>query len=273
LAEPSRVEPLGAPLLAIYARLHAHYGPQTHWWPIFTTQPDLEILLGALLVQQTRWERVELAIQQLQGALGANFSLAGIADSDPEMLAALIRPVAYYSVKARRLPELCAFFALRGGIPSALSGDVEARRAALLGLPGIGRETADTILLYAGGRPSFIIDAYTRRLFARLGLLPLDAERVPYDALRALFQHTLRSEDYAGFPHLGGELARLYADFHALIVEHGVRHCTSRAPRCNTSGATRVYTAEAGRVWRCPPCEGCPLRPSCCFNKKPLLHP
>jgi endonuclease III related protein len=254
-----------------YRALHVHYGPQTHWWPIFSDQPRLEILLGALLVQQTRWERVELAIRQLRDALGPAFSLEGIAAAHAEQLVEPIRPVAYYTVKARRLPELCAFFAARGGIVRALEGDLAARRAELLALPGVGRETADTILLYAAERPSFVIDAYTRRFFARLGCLPPDVERAPYDALRGMFQQALRAEDYAHYPHLGGELARLYADYHALIVEHGVRHCTSRSPRCDASGAQRIYTAEAGRVWRCPPCGGCPLREGCAFRQFPSL--
>lgn len=256
-----------ATLREVYGLLSAHYGPQAAWWPLFTNQPRLEIALGALLVQQTRWERVELAMLALRDGLGPRFSPEGIATSDPADLMPLIRPVAYYNAKARWLPGLCTFFARH---PESISGalsdpDLPRLRSSLLALPGVGPETADTILLYAGGRASFVVDASLRRLFDRLGVLPLDPLRASYDELRQLFMTSVQAGDYSPYGFGVGEEARLYAEYHALIVEHGVRHCTARTPRCATSGAPRVYTAEAGRVWHCPPCAGCPVRESCGF--------
>lgn len=257
-------------LQQIYGLLCSHYGPQAAWWPLFTTQPGLEIVLGSLLVQQTRWERVELAILALRDGLGSNFSAEGIAASDPASLVPLIRPVAYYNAKARCLPGLCAFFAQHpGGVGGALAApDLACLRASLLALAGVGPETADTILLYAGGRSAFVVDASLRRLFARLGTLPLDPLRASYDELRQLFMQGVRAADYGAYGFGAGEEARLYAEYHALVVEHGVRHCTARAPRCDQSGAGRVYTVEAGRVWHCPPCAGCELRGVCRFWEK-----
>jgi endonuclease III related protein len=258
---------LATTLHTLYADMLAHYGPQDAWWPTFTPQPRFEIALGSLLVQQTRWERVEQALHNLLGFFGAAFGPDALAHTAPDQLRELIRPVAYYNAKARWLPGFCAFFAAHpAGLDGALAApDLPALRRALLALPGVGPETADTVLLYAGGRPSFVVDAYLRRLFARLGCLPLDAQRASYAQLQALFHAALPIEYYVDFPHLQGDPARLYAEYHALIVEHGVRHCTSARPRCDVSGATRIYTAEAGRTWRCPPCGGCPLREQCGF--------
>ena len=170
----------------LYEQLHAHFGPQG-WWP--TTPPGQlrpayypgqvgralseaerwEIAVGALLTQNTAWRNVELAFEALhrRGAL----ALPALLALDEQELAALIRPSGYYNQKARRLRHLAGHLTTRhqGRLENLLAGPTDRVRTELLGLPGIGPETADSILLYAGGYPVFVIDAYTRRICSRLG--------------------------------------------------------------------------------------------------------
>jgi endonuclease-3 related protein len=202
------------PWLAPYRLLLARHGPQ-HWWP---GETPFEVMVGAVLTQNTAWTNVERAIANLKAADAlACEAILALADAD---LAALIRPAGYFNVKTARLKSLCRFLAERGvdREPQALAGQAglaELRRD-LLGVHGVGEETADSILLYALGQPSFVVDAYTRRAFTRLGLL---TGTETYRDIQQRFEC-----------HLPREVA-LYNEYHALIVRLGKDHCRPR-PRC-----------------------------------------
>ena len=221
------------PLAQLYRDLHRHYGPQG-WWP--TTPPGQsrpryrpgqlsppkrdaelwEICTGALLTQNTAWRNVELALAALSEA-GA-LCLEGAASLPLPRLEALIRPSGYYRQKARRLQHLARYIGAeyRGDIKALLGRPLAPLRRELLSLPGIGPETADCILLYAGGHPSFVIDAYTRRICDRLGLAEAAA---PYQILQSLFCAALPAAPST------------YNEYHALLVRHATDHCRSR-PLC-----------------------------------------
>lgn len=202
------------PWLAPYRLLLARHGRQ-HWWP---GETPFEVMVGAVLTQNTAWTNVERAIANLKAADALDCAdILALADAE---LAALIRPAGYFNVKAARLKALCRFLAERGVAerPQELAGQgslAELRRD-LLAVHGVGEETADSILLYALGQPSFVVDAYTRRAWTRLGLLT-GAEG--YRDIQRLFED-----------HLPRELA-LYNEYHALIVRLGKDHCRPK-PRC-----------------------------------------
>lgn len=262
------------PLLDIYDRLHRHYGYEPHWWPLFTDNWRWEIMLGAILVQQTQWERVEQAIQRLD-ALGL-VQEHNLAAAPVETIVEAIRPVAYYNAKAPSLKRLGQYIVDRynGDAAQIFDRSTAEIRAELLSLPHIGPETADTMLLYAGHRASFVIDAYLRRLFDRLGVIP-HVTTLPYDRLRAVFEAALPADlDLSAYPHLQASRERLFWDYHALIVEHGIHHCLPRRPRCDTTSAPRRgFTQPIKCATHCPPCAGCPLRDVCAAYKSgALLH-
>ncbi len=256
--------PLTNQLLEIYDRMYRHYGHEPHWWPLFTDNWRWEIMLGAVLVQQTHWERVEQAIQQL-AALGLVNERA-LANAPLETIVEAIRPVAYYNAKAPSLKHLAQYIVKRyGGDVARLFARPTAKlRAELLTLPHVGPETADTMLLYAGHHASFVVDAYLRRIIGRLGVIP-EVATVKYDTLRQIFEQALPEDlDLSAYPHLQGSRARFFWDFHALIVEHGIHHCLSRRPRCDeTSAPRRPFTQPIKCADHCPPCAGCPLREVC----------
>lgn len=187
------------------------YGPRG-WWP---GDSPTEVAIGAVLTQNTAWRNVERAIAALKAADCLHFGrIAGLSE---EALGALIRPAGTYRVKARRLAALAAWVAGRGGtIEAALAGETGAVRASLLEVSGVGPETADAILLYAGGHAVFVVDAYARRVLVRHGLLR-GGER--YGEVQAAFERALPRD------------ARLFNEYHALLVEVGKRHCRARA-RC-----------------------------------------
>ncbi len=209
-------------LLEIYRRLYAAYGPQ-HWWP---GETRFEVIVGAILTQSAAWANVEKAIANLKAA-GA-LSPEGLARLSEGELARLVYPAGYFNAKARKLKALVALLFQRfdGELERLLAAPVEELRPLLLATYGIGPETADSILLYAAGRPVFVIDAYTRRLLSRLGMTP---DRDSYDSWRALFMDSLEGD------------AALFNEYHALIVRHGKEVCR-REPRCEV----------------CPLLEGCP---------------
>jgi endonuclease III related protein len=183
-------------VLALYDALYAHFGHEPHWWPIVSDSPQFEIVVGAVLVQQTRWETAEAAVVRLRDA--ALLAPGPLAAADPAALAALIRPCAFYSQKAPGLQAIARYIDERhgGDVAAMLARDRAPLRAELLALPRIGRETADAIMLYAGGHPVFIVDAYARRLFGRLGLLPgFDFARARYDDVQALIEGALATTD------------------------------------------------------------------------------
>ncbi len=242
-------------LIDIYTTLRAHFGPlhgpdaRRPWWPLFGDQPPFEILVGAVLVQQTRWETVEAAVRRLLAA--GLLSPPALAAADPAALAALIRPAAFHTQKAAGLiaiaRHICARYA--GSLERLLARPTAELRAELLALPRIGRETCDVIMLYAGGHPVFVVDEYTRRLFERVGAG--EKWRAPYDVLRLAIE--------ADIQH-----SALYADFHAQINEACVRYCLSR-PRCDGPPARRVYSVQEGRESYLASDAGCPLRAVCAY--------
>jgi endonuclease-3 related protein len=204
---------MGKTLLAIYRRLLEAYGPQ-HWWP--GTGP-FEIVVGAILTQAVAWSNVEKAI--------AHLKRAGLLDSkrlsevSVGKIAALIRPCIYYNEKARKLQAFVQFLeeCYQGDLLSFFGLPVSELRAQLLSVRGIGEETADAIILYAAGKPSFVVDAYTRRILQRLGLIE---ERATYGEIRALFMD-----------HLPAEVS-LYNEYHALFVRHARERCRRSRPVC-----------------------------------------
>jgi endonuclease-3 related protein len=261
-------------LLALYAFLHAHFGHEPHWWPIVTDTPQLEIVIGAVLVQQTRWETVEAAVIRLRDA--GLLDPAALAAADTGALAALIRPCAFHTQKAPGLQAICRHIVERhgGDLAAMLAQDQAPLRAELLALPRIGRETADTIMLYAGGHPVFIVDAYTRRLFGRLGLVPgFDFERARYDQIQALVEDALAGQVMDGALAIAAfdlpvsnrqsTLCDFYRWFHALIVEECIHHCLATAPRQDRPGAGRAFVDPRKCAAHCVSCAGCPLRAMC----------
>ncbi len=196
----------------IYRRLYRHFGHR-NWWP---GDSRLEICIGAVLTQNTNWGNVEKAI--------SNLKAEGLIDRDrllslsTDRLAELIRPAGYYNVKAGRLRNLLIFLSGHGGNDGKnfeALGDAEFREK-LLEVNGVGRETADSILLYAFERPFFVIDAYTRRIFSRLGF---SDPKAGYEELQGMFMRSI-PEDVA-----------LYNDYHAQIVALGHHFCRPK-PLC-----------------------------------------
>ncbi|KRT56058.1 endonuclease III domain-containing protein [endosymbiont of Ridgeia piscesae] len=198
----------GRRLRTAYSQLLQRYGPQ-HWWP---ADSAFEVMVGAVLTQNTAWSNVERAIQNLK-AIEA-LDLHQIDRMPPDELAQLIRPAGYFNVKARRLKHLCSFLRAHAGQLQPLSD--KALRRAFLSVNGIGPETADDILLYAFERPVFVIDAYTRRIFSRLGMVPAHSA---YEALRLAFERAL------------GPDPELFNEYHALIVRHAKEACRKQ-PDC-----------------------------------------
>lgn len=205
---------VGATLVAIYDALYHAYGPQ-HWWPGETRD---EMMIGAVLTQNTAWTNVERAIERLR--LAGKLTLAALNDLDEVTLSELIRQAGTYRVKARRLKALVGwvFDSFQGDLDAMFRTDADRLRESLLAVPGVGPETADAILLYAGGIPTFVGDAYTRRMCRRHFLVDSGAR---YEETRSLFADHLAPE------------AALYGEYHALLVALGKRHCRIRAV-CDT---------------------------------------
>ncbi|MDO8616646.1 MAG: hypothetical protein Q7T33_13075 [Dehalococcoidia bacterium] len=199
-------------LLQVHDRLLAAYGPQ-RWWP---GETPFEVIVGAILTQSAAWTNAERALANLRRA-GA-LSPAGLIAIGEGELAALIRPSGFFNAKARSLKALADLLRDRygGDIGRLLRTPGAPLRTLLLATHGIGPETADAIVLYAAGRPSFVIDAYTRRTFSRLGLTPA---RDTYEDWRRLFMDNLPAD------------APLFNEYHALIVRHGKEACRKR-PLC-----------------------------------------
>jgi endonuclease-3 related protein len=199
-------------LRAVYRLLRARYG-HAGWWP---GETPFEVCVGAILVQNTSWRNAERALDALRSR--GLLSFEALSPIDAAGIAPHVRSSGVFRVKARRLRALLDFLGERcGGRVEAMRSwrPAELRRA-LLSVHGIGRETADCIALYAAGQPSFVVDAYTRRILARLGLARGDE---PYDALQA-FIHRRVPRD-----------AALYNDYHAQLVRLGKEVCRPR-PRC-----------------------------------------
>ena len=194
--------------------LFAAYGPQ-HWWPGRT---PFEVIVGAILTQNTSWTNVEPAIKNLRRErLLTPRAIENVAFA---RLARLIRSSGYFLQKAKKLKAFVRFLRLeyRGSLAAMFRAPTPMLREQLLAVHGIGPETADSILLYAGEHPVFVVDAYTRRILERHNLAE---PKHSYEELRRLFEHSLSAD------------AALYNEFHALIVHTGKHHCRAREPRCS----------------------------------------
>jgi endonuclease-3 related protein len=201
------------PLSEVYDRLLAAYGPQ-HWWP---GDSPFEVIVGAILTQQTSWANVEKALENLKAA--AVLSPERLHRLTVAEIATLIRPSGYFNAKARKLKAFLDLLHERfaGDLGSLLALSAAELRTLLLSTHGIGPETADSIVLYAAGQPSFVIDAYTRRLFLRLGANP---EHDTYENWQALFMANLPPDP------------ALFNEYHALIVRLG-KHVCQKVPLCD----------------------------------------
>lgn len=200
-------------LMTVYHKLLDHYGPRD-WWPAET---PFEVVIGAILTQNTNWNNVEKAIINLRNADALTCS--AIYNLSREKLEELIRPSGFFRQKAERLQLFCDYLNThyRGNLSAMLNRKLDLVRRELLQLKGIGRETADSILLYAGQRPSFVVDSYTMRLFSRLGLI---TGQEKYEQVRELFMSGLACD------------VRLYNEYHALIVMHCKTSCRKK-PLCS----------------------------------------
>lgn len=208
----------------IYQRLRRHFGHRD-WWP---ADDPFEIVVGAILTQNTAWTNVEKAMARLREHQRLSLD-ALLALPEPE-LAELIRSSGYYNIKAARLRALLAVLREDGGLSGWREYDTAALRQRLLAIRGVGEETADSILLYALGRPVFVIDAYTRRVFSRLGLVTGEES---YRQLAAWFERQLDAD------------LDLFQDFHAQIVALGNGICRPD-PHCNRCPLAAVCPRPGG---------------------------
>jgi len=236
------LEPEGS-VRAYYQALMAAWGPQD-WWPAYTR---LEVIVGAFLTQNTAWVNVERALRRLRekGAL----NLDGIRRMPTTKLAQVIRSSGYFRQKARRLKNFVSYLDARygGSLERMFAQPTDKLREELLALNGVGPETADSILLYAGGHPVFVVDAYTRRILERHGLITAKAR---YEDLRQLVEGALQQElppdlDRPPTSPLGGRrrhkfavrraspAARVFDEFHALLVQTAKHHCLKMQAQCN----------------------------------------
>lgn len=198
----------------IYKKLYVYFGPQ-RWWPADTS---FEVMVGAILTQNTNWSNVEKAIANLKRKkLLEPRKLYRLAD---KKMASLIKPSGYYNIKTRRLKEFLRFLINSYGeeLEGMSLSDTAGLRKQLLEVKGIGQETADSILLYALDKPVFVVDAYTKRMLSRHGLIEEDAS---YKAVQDLFLRNLKKD------------ARLFNEFHALLVKLGKEFCLKNKPKCH----------------------------------------
>jgi endonuclease-3 related protein len=206
---------LGQALINLYRRLLAHFGPQ-HWWP---AQEPFEVIVGAILTQSAAWGNVEKAIASLRKAEA--LSPGALRRLSRSKLAKLVHPCGYYNAKALKLKSFAFWLGNHydDDLDSLFANNTGDLRRQLLSIHGIGQETADSILLYAAGKPIFVIDAYTRRIISRIGLAP---DKDSYAAYQAFFMEHLPSD------------AELFNEYHALLVCQGKNVCRRRplCPQC-----------------------------------------
>ena len=196
-----------------YKELYNKFGPQA-WWPAETA---LECILGAILTQNTSWKNVEKALDNLMSDNLISIERLSLITADE--LAFLIRPSGYYNQKAFKIKNFVSFLTREysGSLDNLLAEDKSSLREKLLSLKGIGPETADSIMLYAGMKPVFVVDVYTWRILSRHGLVPLDTS---YGEIQELFTDSL-DEDVG-----------MFNEYHALLVKLGKEHCKKRNPLC-----------------------------------------
>ena len=240
-------------LPAALTALAGHFAHEPRWWPLHGVDRGLEVTLGMVLVQQTRWEAVEAAVLRLLNAGITSF--VALAEADPGHIAALCKPCAFYTRKGEALVRLAQHLVqLPQHLDTLLALPRPQARQALLQLPQIGRESADTILLYAGDVPLFIVDAYARRFLHRTALFAdrINVMTANYDAVQAVVE--------ADTAFIDAAMAR---DTHALMVEVCIHHCTAQRPRCHHSGYARTFVDPQKCAEHCPPCHGCPMVAYC----------
>jgi len=232
-----------ARIAAYYRALLGRYGPQ-NWWP---AQSRFEVIVGAYLTQNTNWSNVERAMANLRRA--RVLSVKGIREMPLGRLQKLVRPSGYFRQKAIKLKTFIRFLDenYSGSLDRMFAQPTEKLRAELLALNGVGPETADSILLYAGNHPVFVVDAYTRRIFERHGLI---TAKNKYEEIRALIEQAVSGADPASLETTNGsdprhpvsrmsrmsrsELAQHYNELHALIVRVGNSYCrkTAKCQEC-----------------------------------------
>ncbi|MEM2974596.1 MAG: endonuclease [Candidatus Micrarchaeia archaeon] len=215
------VEPLAQALENIYNKLYLRFGPQ-HWWPVTTRSKNqniriFEIFLGAVLTQQTAWRQVEKAIQNLKKA--GLINPKKLAKAKPGKVSNLIKSVAFYPTKAKRLIELAGRW---DDIKRISTLPVLKAREGMLKLKGIGPETCDSILLYAFEKPVFVVDVYTRRFVKRYFGIRVNDGKKGYEKIRNFFEF--------GLSNLR-EKSKVFNEYHALIVELGKNYCKT-VPKC-----------------------------------------
>jgi endonuclease-3 related protein len=198
-----------------------------HWWP---GETPFELIVGAILTQNTTWTNVEQAIANLRGE--GLLSLAGIERANPRHLAKLLRPSGYFRQKARKLKAFAAFLRkeYNGSLRRVFATPTLELRETLLGIWGIGPETADSILLYAGGQPVFVVDAYTKRILARHGWI---GDKSKYEDVRWMFERQFPGD------------AKRFNEMHALLVHTGKTWCRAQEPLCGECPLGRYL--EEGR--------------------------
>jgi endonuclease III related protein len=229
-------------LVRYYAALYSRWGPQ-NWWP---AQSRLEVIVGAYLTQNTNWSNVEKAIANLRRARA--LSVRALREIPLGRLQTLIRPSGYFREKAKKLKTFVRFLDKNysGSLDRMFAQPTNKLREELLALNGVGPETADSILLYAGNHPVFVVDAYTRRLLERHGLII--TKKTGYEEIRALLEQTINTaipealelERHGADPRhpvsrmsraSRSELAQHFNEWHALIVRVGNQHCRT-TPKC-----------------------------------------
>ncbi len=215
-------------LLKIYSRLHSRFGHQ-RWWP---GETDEEVVIGAILTQNVAWKNVVTALARLKE--NNLLSLNAIFKTEAAALAPLIRSSRFFNQKAEKLKTFCRllFNDYHGSLEAMFAQPVPSLRKQMLGLKGFGEETVDSILLYAGRKPVFVIDAYTKRIFSRIGLADEDWN---YQACQRFFMDHLP------------ENVELYNDYHAQIVALGNTLCRKKQPECPSCPVRRLCRFGRGQ--------------------------
>ncbi len=222
-----RTDPEVSPLMKIYDLMSAYFGPRG-WWP---GDSNFEICVGAILTQSVSWKNTAKAISNLKNA--GLLDLKAMHCCPQAEIEKCIVPAMYFRTKARKLKAFVSHVMgkYNGDLSRMLARDGPELREELLAIYGIGPETADSMILYAAGKRVFVVDAYTRRIFSRLGFYQ---DNISYTQMQEFFMHRLPPE------------VPLYNEFHALIVGIGNRFCSSRRPKC----------------------QECPLREFCNYSRR-----
>ena len=217
-------------LMEVYDQLYAAYGPRG-WWP---GDGPFDVIVGAILTQAASWKNVELALANLRAA--NCWSFPALHEISQDALAEIVRPSGYFNAKAAKLKAFAAQVMERygGDLNLMFARETASLRAELLSFHGIGPETADDILVYAAGKPSFVIDTYTRRILERLGITP-GSGKSGYADWQDLFHHNLPAD------------VSLFNEFHALL-DHHAGHACRKKPVC--AGCCLLPVCQTGQASR-----------------------